>query len=225
MEIVLVRHGQPEWVRDERSVVDPPLTERGRRQAQRVADVLGSTTFDEVVVSPLQRAQQTAAPLLAALDRPLVIEPWLHEIREPDWHGSPAELMRKAYEDERLRRSEERWSGLVGGEPPSEFVERVRGDSAAFFATRGMYRSEQILPMWHVDQAETRIAVVAHAGTNGVLLCQLLGLQPVPWEWDRFVTGHASITRLESMQMGDGHTFSLTKLSDTEHLAGDDRTG
>jgi hypothetical protein len=30
---------------------------------------------------------------------------------------------------------------------------------------------------------------------------------------------------LESMQMDDGHTFSLTKLSDTEHLASDDRTG
>jgi probable phosphoglycerate mutase len=225
MEIVLVRHGQPEWVHDGLSVVDPPLTERGHRQAQRVADVLAATAFDEVVVSPLQRAQQTAAPLLASLGRPLVIEPWLHEIREPDWHGSPAELMRKAYEDERQRRSEERWTGLVGGEPPSEFVERVRRDSAAFFAARGMYRSEQILPMWHVDHAEMRIAVVAHAGTNGVLLCQLLGLQPVPWEWDRFVTGHASITRLESMQMGDGHTFSLTKLSDTEHLASDDRTG
>ena len=69
------------------------------------------------------------------------------------------------------------------------------------------------------------LAVVAHAGTNGVLLCQLLGLQPVPWEWDRFVTGHASITRLESMQMDDGHTFSLTKLSDTEHLDSDHRTG
>ena len=57
-----------------------------------------------------------------------------------------------------------------------------------------------------------------------MLLCQLLGLQPVPWEWDRFVTGHASITRLESMELGDGHTFSLTRLSDLEHLGADQRT-
>jgi probable phosphoglycerate mutase len=67
--------------------------------------------------------------------------------------------------------------------------------------------------------------VFAHAGTNGVILCQLLGLDPVPWEWDRFVTGHASITRLTSIKLGDGHTFSLTKLSDVEHLDLDDRTG
>ena len=47
----------------------------------------------------------------------------------------------------------------------------------------------------------------------------------MPWEWDRFVTGHASITRLVTMEMGDGHTFSLTKLSDVEHLDAEDRTG
>ena len=66
--------------------------------------------------------------------------------------------------------------------------------------------------------------LIAHAGTNGVLLCHLLGLEPVPWEWDRFVTGHASITRLVSIELGDGHTFSLTKLSDVEHLDVEDRT-
>ena len=40
MEIVLIRHGEPEWVRDGLNVVDPPLTERGLRQAERVAAAL-----------------------------------------------------------------------------------------------------------------------------------------------------------------------------------------
>ena len=87
-----------------------------------------------------------------------------------------------------------------------------------------MYRAKQTLPVWHIDRPDTSIAIFAHAGTNGVLLCHLLGLDPVPWEWDRFVTGHASITRLQSMEIGDGHTFSLVKLSDVEHLDLDDRT-
>ena len=52
----------------------------------------------------------------------------------------------------------------------------------------------------------------------------VLRLDPVPWEWDRFVTQHASITRLTSMEMRDGHTFSLTRLSDVEHLPKDART-
>ena len=54
MEIVLIRHGEPEWVRDGLNVVDPPLTERGLRQAERVADALAGEVFDEIVISPLR---------------------------------------------------------------------------------------------------------------------------------------------------------------------------
>ena len=96
--------------------------------------------------------------------------------------------------------------------------------SAATGDGGGIYRSEQSLPVWHMDHSGRRIGVFAHAGTNGVILSLLLGLEPVPWEWDRFVTAHASITRLVTMEMGDGHIFSLTKLSDVEHLAVEDRT-
>ncbi len=219
MEITLIRHGQPEWIRDGLNVVDPPLTEQGHLQAQHVAEVLGGQQFDEVIVSPLRRARQTAAPLLAALGRPEVIEPFLEEIREPNWHGTPAELARTAYEEERSRSAEERWNGVQGGgEPPREFVERVRSGATEYWAGRGMYRAKQTLPIWHLDRPDHRVVIVAHSGTNGVLLCQLLGLDPVPWEWDRFVTMHASITRLSSFEMRDGHTFALDRLSDVEHI-------
>ncbi len=225
MEIVLIRHGQPEWVRDGLNVVDPPLTELGHRQADRVGEALAGEHFDEVIVSPLRRARQTAEPLRAAVGHAEAIQPFLEEIREPNWHGTPAELARTAYAEERARPAEERWEGLQGGgEPPRDFVERVRAGATEFWASRGMYRSKQTLPIWHLDRPEWRIAVVAHAGTNGVLLCQLLGLDPVPWEWDRFVTYHASITRLQSIEMGDGHTFALARLSDLEHLPVDGRT-
>ena len=56
------------------------------------------------------------------------------------------------------------------------------------------------------------------------MVCHLLGLQPTPWEWERFVIGHASVTRLSAMKLGDGWTFSLTALSDVEHLGPDQRT-
>lgn len=225
MEIVLIRHGQPEWVRDGLNVVDPPLTELGLMQADCVGRELGGATFDEIIVSPLRRARQTAQPLRTALGHDEHIEAFLEEIREPNWHGTPAELASAAYDEDRRRNAEERWNGLSGGgEPPREFVERVRAGATEFWGSRGMYRAKQTLPVWHLDNPDHRIAVVAHAGTNGVLLCQLLGLDPVPWEWDRFVTHHASITRLQSMELGDGHTFALTRLSDVEHLPRDART-
>lgn len=225
MEIVLVRHGQPEWVRNGLNVVDPPLTELGRQQAEAAGEVLAAEHFDHIVVSPLRRARETVAPTLRRLGRGEVIEPFLEEIREPDWHGTPAELATIAYDEERSRRAEDRWHGVQGGgEPPRDFVERIRAGATDFWARNGMSRAMQTLPMWHLDDPGLRILVVAHAGTNGVLLCQLLGLDPVPWEWDRFVTHHASITRLQSIELGDGHTFSLMRLSDVEHLPRDGRT-
>jgi probable phosphoglycerate mutase len=65
---------------------------------------------------------------------------------------------------------------------------------------------------------------VAHAGTNSVVISHLLGLDTVPWEWDRFVLSHTSVTRIEAMKLGDGYTFCLSKLSDVEHLPNDMRT-
>jgi broad specificity phosphatase PhoE len=41
-----------------------------------------------------------------------------------------------------------------------------------------------------------RLLLVAHAGTNSVVLGHLLGLSPEPWEWERFASAHASITVL-----------------------------
>ena len=224
MEIVLIRHGQPEWVRDDLNVVDPPLTELGHAQARRMADALADEHFDEVFASPLTRARQTAAPLFEALGREERIAPWLEEIRDPAWHGTPAEKAQHAYDELRSRPAEERWHGLVDGESVRDFTDRIRSGSTEFFRERGMVRAEADLPVWTIAEPGARIALVAHAGTNSTTIAMLLGMTPTPWEWDRFVLGHASVSRLEALPLGDGHTFSLTRLSDVEHLDADQRT-
>jgi probable phosphoglycerate mutase len=224
VEIILVRHAEPEWVRDGLNVDDPPLTERGRRQADLLADRLGDETFDEVYVSPMRRARETVAPVGARVGIEPVVAPWLEEIRNPIWHGTPAEKADEAFRANRLRPSHDRWDGLPGGEPVRDFVARVRVGAADFLAERGMVPALEDLPVWRVEAVGRRILFVAHAGTNSVVTCHLLGLQPTPWEWDRFVLGHASVTRLEALEVGEGHTFSLTRLSDVEHLPADLRT-
>lgn len=224
MEIVLVRHAQPEWVRDGLNVVNPPLTERGWHQAELLADALADEHFDEILVSPLTRTRQTAAPLLTRMGRDEVIEPWLEEIRDPAWHGTPAEKADQAYREMRERPVDHRWQGIEDGEPVRDFTERIRLGASLFLAERGVERSDHDLPVWKVLEPGARILLVAHAGTNSVTICHLLGLEPTPWEWDRFVLGHASVSRLEAIPVHDSHTFSLSKLSDTEHLPGDLRT-
>lgn len=224
MDFVLVRHGQPEWVLDGFNVDNPPLTERGHRQATAMAEALALESFDEVHCSPLVRARQTAAPLFERIGRQESVEPFLEEIRNPIWHGTPAEKADAAYKADKARPAVERWQGIEGGEPVNEFVARIHAGATEFLARHGVRRIDHELPVWEIDEPGQRLAFVAHAGTNSVLICHLLGLAPTPWEWERFVIGHASISRVSALRLGDGWTFSLTRLSDCEHLGTDDRT-
>lgn len=224
MEIVFVRHGQPEWVREGLNQENPPLTELGHDQAAAMAGVLAHESWDDVFVSPLQRARQTAAPLFAALECDEQIAPWLQEIGDPPWHGTPMQVAQDAYDEIAQRRVEERWDGLNGGESVRDFADRIRREGAEFWAERGMVRTEHGLPVWTIDEPDQRVALVAHTGTNSMALGHLLGIDATPWEWERFVFNHASITRLRSVPAHGGHIFSLVKLSDVEHLNTEQRT-
>jgi probable phosphoglycerate mutase len=221
MKITLVRHAQPEWVKDGFNVDDPPLTTDGYEQARLLGAWCRDQEFDEVLVSPLVRTQQTAAPMLASLNMSLEIEPWLEEIRNPVWHGTPEEKAAEAWRAEKSKRSSDRWSGIDGGESVVSFVDRINVGASLFLEERGIVRADTELPVWETTQSfreDATILLIAHAGTNSVTICHLLGLTPTPWEWERLVIGHASISVVETFQLGDGITFGLSQLSGVEHL-------
>lgn len=191
-----------------------------------MAETLCGEEFDEILASPLDRARETAAPLFQRSGRNEVIEPWLREIRSPVWQGTPREKADVAFAEERRRPSHMRWHGLsdLGGEANRDFIGRIREGCRQFLIERNIEAVPGELPVWRIEDPGQTICLVAHAGTNSAIISYLLGLQPTPWEWDRFVLGHASITRLEALEMEDGFTFALTRLADVEHLDMDDRT-
>ena len=207
MEIVLIRHGEPEWVREGLNVDNPPLTERGHLQAAAMADFLRDEHFDEVFCSPLRRARQTAGAAVRRARSTGVDRSVAGRDPQPDLARHPEEKSAEAYRQDRARRSHERWEGLEGGEPVRDFVERIHLGCSLFLAERGVRRIEADLAMWDIDVPDRRIALVAHAGTNSVIICHLLGLAATPWEWDRFVIGHASVSRLA--HDGDGRRPQL----------------
>ena len=79
--LLLVRHGHAAagWGDD----LDPGLDDQGRLEAEAVAERLASVGPLPIVVSPLRRAWETAAPLAARWGVEPRVEPAVGEIRAP----------------------------------------------------------------------------------------------------------------------------------------------
>lgn len=81
--LVLVRHGEAAAAWGDGVDTDPGLTPRGRAQAEAMADALAPLGPLPVVVSPLRRTRQTAAPLEARWGVTARIEPAVGEVPAP----------------------------------------------------------------------------------------------------------------------------------------------
>lgn len=81
----LVRHGQAAagWDDDR----DPGLSELGRSQAEDVADLLAPLGPLPILVSPLRRTRETAAPLEARWGTAATVDPTVGEIVAPADHA------------------------------------------------------------------------------------------------------------------------------------------
>ena len=73
MELIFVRHGEPDYAHD-------CLTPKGRRQAEIVAKRLSEYDIREIYASPLGRAQETALPFSQATGLPVNTLPYMHEL-------------------------------------------------------------------------------------------------------------------------------------------------
>src|SRR5258705_11129975 len=73
--------------------------------------------------------------------------------------------------------------------------------------------------LWHPPEGDQRILIVAHEGTNAVILSRLLDVEPVPWAPVRFSSFWAAISRAVTVSVADGCAFSLRAFNDVGHLA------
>ena len=73
-----------------------PLNGRGRERAHRLARHFAGRAVAAVVSSPMERAQETAAPIAAALGRGVATDAGLDEIDFGDWTGMMLEALQEA---------------------------------------------------------------------------------------------------------------------------------
>lgn len=226
MEIIFIRHGEPGWSLDGWSQTNPHLTERGHLQAELAAKRLANAQrpLNEIIVSPAIRAQETAEPIAGHLGLTPVTIDDVVEIRMPDWSGQLEETVQQIFMEARHRSPDEWWDGIAGGESFRDFHSRVTGTIDGILAERGIVRDPERAHLWNVSDEERRVAIVAHGGTNAVAIGHLLGVDPTPWEWERFILYHASFARLRAIPLAGAHVFSLRTFNDREHLPVDLRT-
>lgn len=159
--VILARHGQTEWLAAGRSQGqgDPPLDERGRRQALALARALRALEPASVYASDLARAAETARFVAARCGVPLRLVPELREVDLGEWTGLTADEI-----DRRWPGALARWRagrrGWLAGESYDEMAERA----------------VKALQKLAADHAGETVAVVAHAGTATAVRARALGV-------------------------------------------------
>lgn len=162
-EFLLIRHGETDFNRQMRfqGHIDAPLNATGHDQAARLAERLAAEPLQHVVVSDLQRARDTAAPLLARRA--------LAHAFDPAWREQAFGALEGLVVTEVRDRHPEMWAAWSrheadtappGGESYRAFHARVMGALAA-------------LAQAH---AGARIAVFTHGGALDMVWRQLHGL-------------------------------------------------
>ncbi len=221
IEVVLVRHAQPDWEPGGLAVDHPVLSAHGRAQAQALAEALAGERFDAGYTSTLGRAIETAEPVGERLGMEFERCSWLDELRLPTLEGRTAEEVAQFFARARARDLEQWWDGLPpGGESFRHLYERVSGGVEALLSSsHGMrIHSNSGFRLWHPPEEDRRLLVVAHEGSISVILSRLLDVEPVSWAFVRFSSYWAAITRLVTVPIADGYAFSLRAFNEIEHL-------
>jgi broad specificity phosphatase PhoE len=118
--VYLARHGETAWTMSGQytGLTDLPLTERGERNARRLAERLCGLTFAKVFTSPLQRARRTCE--LAGFGGVAEIDQDLVEWNYGDYEGRHSADVHRERPDWELFRD-----GAPGGESPAQAAARA----------------------------------------------------------------------------------------------------
>jgi broad specificity phosphatase PhoE len=213
LELVLVRHAEPDWETARQKGADPGLTALGRQQAADLAEHLRRFPIAALYCSPLARARETAAAIAVSQQLTAVPVQDLSEIGVPMLSNASQTEVDAYFLAAAKRPFRDHWEGFPGGEPFRKFHARVTRAIGELFAHYDVHA--QVVdgfPVWSAPaRAQTlRIGVVAHGGTNSVILTHLLGIPPVPWEWIRFETPLAAYSVVALRAINDqGYIWSL----------------
>ena len=163
--LVLIRHGQSQWNLEDRFTgwIDVPLTDAGREEARRGAELIRHLRFDRAFTSALQRAQETLRIVLETIGQPDV--PTEQDQALNERHYGELQGLNKAETAKKYgERQVHLWRRSYDIAPPG-------GESLQDTAARTLpYFNAKILPLVKAGQA---ILVVAHGNSLRSIVMEL----------------------------------------------------
>ncbi|MFF2394414.1 histidine phosphatase family protein [Nocardia sp. NPDC055165] len=193
MQLILVRHAQPERVVGDTTAADPGLTDIGKLQADRVPAALAPHDIARIVSSPQRRARDTALPTATARDLPVDVIDDLAEYDRDLPAYIPIEDAKTEFADAYAR--------IKAGHLPDQI------DGPAF-TTRVLTAVETLVAT--TAPGDTVVAF-AHGGVINVLLADILAL-PRPLT---FPIDYCSITRILYSRTG---TRTAATINENAHV-------
>lgn len=216
MEILIVRHCEPDYARDS-------LTEKGVREAELLAERLSQTKTDYIYASPMGRAQKTASYTLKKTGQTMETLPWLHEFegsvktglfkrdccwdRKPSyWTKIPDYYTYEKWHKVPLMKKNKVWN---------KYKEVCDGLDELLL--RHGYRHDGNI--FRVEKENHDVIVLfCHFGVEAVILSHLFGTSPMPL-WHNFRALPSSVTRVVTEEREKGiAAFTCLQYGDLSHL-------
>ena len=233
MRILLIRHGDPDYVND-------TLTEKGRREAALLAKRAVSMNMGECYKSPLGRAKDTAASCLEVTGKTAEILDWLQEFpAQVDLNKNPE--LEKAYPDVKkegehflpriawdmvpgywteheayMDKNAWRETEVAKNSDLVEVYDHVIEEFDRFLAEHGYVREGA---HYRVEkESDETVTFFCHFGISCVLLSHLWNVSPFVL-WHSLALAPTSVTEVvtEEREQGTAY-FRGLKVGDISHL-------
>lgn len=176
-ELILVRHAEPDHraARTNGAAWDPPLSERGRQQAMRLAMRLRRAEVERIYTSTARVALETAALLAAAKDLPMIRTPQLQGVRfhSGSLNGASGDPS-KMTADVTLRFiNQPRWDSLRGFESSRDFRHRAVQTVESIISR---HTGERIVLVTHESVINAYLSMVLDIGRDMFFLPEYTSL-------------------------------------------------
>lgn len=239
MHLIFIRHGDPDYKHDS-------LTEKGRREAELLADRIAGWKVTDFYVSPYGRAQETLKPALRRTGREAQTMDWLHEFDYKVKHPKTGERrlswdwMPREYFGEKKAFDRHAWEKLSWARQEN-IGKHYRDVCSAFDALLAQYDYTRMdedhaiyncLPHTNYDDQGNRehlmpfqqdydgrnLVFVCHLGSMFAIISHLIGCSPLQL-WQGFFIAPSSVTVLGAEERTGGEVvFRVQELGSIDHL-------